>query len=223
MGYRLRRDRLSLVAMALVIVFSGLPGTLAAADPPATAAGQGPAGQMCPAGTYVIGFDSAANIICSGVCGNGALDSGETCDDGNTAAGDGCSAACQSEGVKSAAAVDTATTVDTVDAVAAGAATSALVQSETPPSIAEPLITDVEPSSVIFGTSRVKFTVSGTGFNENSVIIFDGSTYEPEVNSEGTQLILSIATGDLSIGRYALKVSNGPGLENTRKKAVVIY
>ncbi len=31
-------------------------------------------------------------------CGNGTLDTGETCDDGNTASGDGCSAFCQVEG-----------------------------------------------------------------------------------------------------------------------------
>jgi cysteine-rich repeat protein len=30
-------------------------------------------------------------------CGNGTLDPGETCDDGNTTAGDGCSASCQTE------------------------------------------------------------------------------------------------------------------------------
>jgi cysteine-rich repeat protein len=30
-------------------------------------------------------------------CGNGVMDAGETCDDGNTAGGDGCSAACQTE------------------------------------------------------------------------------------------------------------------------------
>jgi len=32
------------------------------------------------------------------VCGNGTLDAGEQCDDGNTADGDGCSATCQLEG-----------------------------------------------------------------------------------------------------------------------------
>ncbi|HET9621970.1 MAG TPA: TonB family protein [Kofleriaceae bacterium] len=31
------------------------------------------------------------------VCGDGAIDAGETCDDGNTANGDGCSASCQLE------------------------------------------------------------------------------------------------------------------------------
>lgn len=33
------------------------------------------------------------------VCGNGTVESGEQCDDGNTAAGDGCSATCQTEQV----------------------------------------------------------------------------------------------------------------------------
>jgi cysteine-rich repeat protein len=32
------------------------------------------------------------------VCGNGSVESGEECDDGNTTAGDGCSASCQDEG-----------------------------------------------------------------------------------------------------------------------------
>ena len=31
-------------------------------------------------------------------CGNGVVDSGEECDDGNAAGGDGCTAACKSEG-----------------------------------------------------------------------------------------------------------------------------
>jgi cysteine-rich repeat protein len=35
---------------------------------------------------------------CGGVCGNGVLETGEECDDNNTAADDGCSATCQFEG-----------------------------------------------------------------------------------------------------------------------------
>ncbi len=31
------------------------------------------------------------------VCGNGSVENGEQCDDGNTASGDGCSATCQLE------------------------------------------------------------------------------------------------------------------------------
>src|SRR5262249_35967116 len=32
-----------------------------------------------------------------GVCGDGSVDPGEQCDDGNTISGDGCSATCQTE------------------------------------------------------------------------------------------------------------------------------
>lgn len=39
---------------------------------------------------------NSANDGCT-QCGNGALDMGETCDDGNRAAGDGCNAACFTE------------------------------------------------------------------------------------------------------------------------------
>ncbi|UCG68369.1 MAG: DUF4215 domain-containing protein, partial [Thermoplasmata archaeon] len=35
---------------------------------------------------------------CTAVCGNGVVESGEECDDGNTASGDGCSATCTEEG-----------------------------------------------------------------------------------------------------------------------------
>lgn len=42
-------------------------------------------------GTFTIGFTVAAE------CGNGTLETGETCDDGNTTPGDGCSATCEPE------------------------------------------------------------------------------------------------------------------------------
>ena len=56
-----------------------------------------PAGQVCPQGSWVIGFDNESNILCSGTCGNRVLNNGEACDDGNTTNGDDCSAMCQSE------------------------------------------------------------------------------------------------------------------------------
>src|SRR3954462_9686549 len=40
---------------------------------------------------------SAASQDATTHCGNGKLDLGESCDDGNTAAGDGCDAMCQFE------------------------------------------------------------------------------------------------------------------------------
>ena len=40
---------------------------------------------------------AAARGLDVGVCGDGALDPGEECDDGNTTSGDGCDASCQLE------------------------------------------------------------------------------------------------------------------------------
>jgi MYXO-CTERM domain-containing protein len=36
--------------------------------------------------------------VVSPVCGNGTLEDGESCDDGNTVDGDGCSSTCETEG-----------------------------------------------------------------------------------------------------------------------------
>jgi len=170
------------------------------------------AGQMCPAGSYVIGFDSAGNIVCSAICGNGVLDAQEACDDGNAEAGDGCSPACQPE----AAASDAAAAV-------VAAETAAVARSQPQPTSEGPLITDVEPSSVVYGTRETAVTVSGSGFNANSVIVFAGTRYTPRVNADGTRLEATLVTSTLTIGRYALTVSSGPGHEITLKKALVVY
>jgi cysteine-rich repeat protein len=169
------------------------------------------AGQMCPNGSYVIGFDSEGNIICTEACGNGVLNSGEACDDGNTETGDGCSAACQSEGV------------DTDGDEEELAAETSATDPSSPPSTPKLVISDVEPSTVVWGTSELAITVIGTGFHSESVIIFEGSTYKPVVNQAGTRLDTTIATATLGIGSYVIKVSNGSGLENTLKRALVVY
>jgi cysteine-rich repeat protein len=49
---------------------------------------------------------STAN--CSGDCGNGAVESGEQCDDGGNTSGDGCSATCVAEGLECANAIPVA-------------------------------------------------------------------------------------------------------------------
>jgi len=204
------RARWTRFILAAILAFLTPCGAMAAEQP---ASGNPTlAGQMCPAGSYVIGFDSAGNIVCSKVCGNGVLDAGEACDDGNAEAGDGCSPACQSE----AARTDTATAV-----VAAEAA--AVAGPRPQPTSEGPVITDVEPSSVVYGARETTVTISGSGFNANSVIVFAGTTYTPMVNADGTLLQATLATSRLTIGRYALTVSNGPGQENTLKKALVVY
>jgi len=52
------------------------------------------AGSVTPAPTLVVN----TGLVACPACGNAVLDPGETCDDGNTTSGDGCSFACQDEG-----------------------------------------------------------------------------------------------------------------------------
>ena len=170
-----------------------------------------PAGQMCPTGSYVIGFDSEANIICTEVCGNGVLNPGESCDDGNTESGDGCPATCRSEVVESGGADDEIA----VQALPADTGNS--------PPASEPVISDVKPSKLTYGSAELAITISGSGFHAGSVIIFQGTTYTPSVNQAGTQLKVTIPTGNLSIGPYRITVSNGPGLETNKRRALEIY
>ena len=143
------------------------------------------AGQMCPNGTYVIGFDSEGKIICADACGNGVP---------NT------------DGDEEELAVET----------------SATDPGSLPP-IPNPVISGVKPKSIVWGTSEVAITVIGTGFHDESVVIFEGSTYKPAVNQAGTRLDITIETANLIIGHYAIKVSNGSGLENTLKRALAVY
>jgi len=60
--------------------------------------------QDCPAGSYMYGIDDNGKIKCKPLpsgsnffCGDGTLTVPETCDDGNTANGDGCSSTCTIE------------------------------------------------------------------------------------------------------------------------------
>ena len=170
-----------------------------------------PAGQVCATGSYVIGFDSESNIICTETCGNGVINPGETCDDGNTESGDSCPATCQSEAVQpEGAEVGVA-----AKAIPAAASVS--------PSVTNPIISDVKPSKATLGTRELTIKVNGTGFHISSVIIFNGERYSTSVNQAGTQLSATIPTRSLSIGPYAITVSNGPGMEGTLKRALEIY
>ena len=50
--------------------------------------------------SYIEGFFTGDVVTVSApVCGNGVIETGEQCDDGNTASGDGCSSTCQTEAV----------------------------------------------------------------------------------------------------------------------------
>jgi cysteine-rich repeat protein len=55
-------------------------------------------GVVSPAATLLVDPTLPVCAIGSAVCGNGATETGETCDDGNVAACDGCSPTCRTEG-----------------------------------------------------------------------------------------------------------------------------
>jgi cysteine-rich repeat protein len=219
--YRKPRSlKLSRAALAAALMFGN---TLALAE---TGTGSSAlAGQMCPGGSYVIGFDAAGDIVCSEACGNGVVNAGEACDDGNRLNGDGCSDACQPEtsvtgGKQAAAAV----------APAAAAAPAAPATSTAPamPAAAAtpdtgPAISDIEPSNVLYGTRELALVVIGSGFTADSVIEFAGARYTPSVNPEGTRLEVTLATRNLAMGRYPVTVSNGAGQKATLKRALVVY
>jgi len=203
-------DNPLIAAVLLLMVFAT---SLAAAPPATDVQTRSLAGQMCPQGAYVIGFDAEGNIVCSQECGNGMLDAGERCDDGNTLAGDGCSAVCQFE---AATVQDAPVARQTLPAAAAAVAI-------TPTPSTQLGISDVEPSSVVFGTREVTIRISGAGFDSGTVVLFDGASYQPTVNPAGTELELTLPTRRLAIGRYAIKVSNGPDKLVKWEKALVVF
>jgi len=199
---------------AIVMVFYG--AWALAADTPQSMTGLlPPAGQVCPQGSWVIGFDNESNILCSETCGNRVLNDGEACDDGNTASGDGCSAMCQSE---------TPTTVRREEIVAPElppvppASTAGTVSA-----LAQPVISKIKPSNIVFGSREVTVAISGTGFTSETTVLFDGTSYTPSVNQAGTELKVTLATRDLAMGRYPITISNGSGMEITKKKGLTVF
>jgi len=203
-------------ALALALIFGN---TLAAAEP--ATEGGALAGQMCPAGSFVIGFDSAGDIVCSEACGNGVVNAGEACDDGNRLNGDGCSAACQPE--SSATGGDQAAIAVAPAAAAVTSTASAMPAAATTAPNTGLVISNIEPSSVLYGTRELALVVIGTGFTADSEVEFAGSRYTPSVNPDGTRLEVTLATRNLAMGRYAVTVSDGAGHRATLKKALVVY
>lgn len=201
---------LAVIVSGLVVSFGPQPGL--AVDAETSQNLPAPAGQRCPEGSYVVGFDDKANIICSPAAGAVVPASAEAVVDEKVASAPA-AAEVQKNGEPAEAAVrveEKAEPIGSTDTAAPVAAASLA-------------ITDVDPSSVVYGTSEVTITVTGTGFNRSSVIIFEGERYGPTVNDAGTQLSVTLPTGNLIIGRYPLKVSNGDGEVVTRKKGVVIF
>ena len=196
-------------AVIFAVWIIGAPAVLIAAegDPES----RPPANQMCPEGAYVIGFDAGANIICSQA---GSVEDPppiESTVEAAAASEERCHGNCQAMEAEGEVATE---------AIATQAAPAELSSASDEPG---PAITGVEPKSALYGSSRVTLTVSGTGFNAETIVKFAGSSYSPSVNQAGTRLEVTVPIRDLAMGNYALTVSNGPGMEATRKRALVIY
>jgi cysteine-rich repeat protein len=85
---------------------TGTPRALRRVDDEAACAGgdfyvDGDEIQLCPDLCMAVENDESGSINvrvgCAMVCGNGRIESGEECDDGNTTSGDGCTAECEAE------------------------------------------------------------------------------------------------------------------------------
>ena len=197
---------------AIIMAFYGACA-LAADTPHSMTELRPPAGQVCPQGSWVIGFDNESNILCSEACGNRVLNNGEACDDGNTTNGDGCSAMCQSE---------TPVTVKREEVIAVEPPPAP--PASTAPALAQPVISKIKPSTVVFGSREVTITISGSGFTSGTTVLFKGASYTPSsVNQAGTELNVTLATRQLTIGRHAITVSNGSGMEITKKKGLTVF
>ena len=170
-----------------------------------------PAGQVCTEGSYVTGFDSEGNIICSVPGGTNLPVPVETVEQANSQGDDGCPPGC----------LKVATDAGAVDEVVA--ADKPVKDKSTVVDVAKPVISDVKSSWIVFGARETSIAIIGAGFTDESVVKFQDSAYSPSVNPSGTELRVTIATRDLPIGRYAITVSNGPGLETTLRRALEVY
>jgi hypothetical protein len=184
-----------------MVPFCLLAGVQAAENQP-------PAGQMCAEGGYVIGFDSDSNIICSAMPSTVVKPSPEAAAPVVSRSGDGCPPNCPA-----AASVGGSETVSNTPVNQQGVSAG----------IAAPVISKIKPWSVVFGARETSITITGSGFNADTVVKFQGTSYTPSVNPAGTELVVTIATRDLAMGFYAISVSNGPELETTRPRALEVY
>lgn len=167
-----------------------------------------PAGQQCPPGAYVTGFDLEGNILCS-----------EPVHEVDATAEKAVGA---SQGQPGA--------VEPESAAAQGGATataSAVAGTSTPvpaaPADAPPVITGVEPWSVVYGKRALDVVITGSGFTSESSVVFNGQRHDATVNNAGTELRVTLNTRGLAIGQYPIKVVNGSGSEASLKRAVVVY
>lgn len=172
---------------------------------------QPPAGQQCPAGAYVTGFDLKGNILCSEPVRDAGAKPDNIPEDGQVKSGTGTTTA----GALQGTATDPTDRAET--AVIASTA-AAVAPTDSPPVIAK-----VVPWSVVYGKREVAVVISGSGFTADSTVVFNGQRHAATVNDEGTELRVTLNTAGLAIGQYPIRVINGPGAEAVLKRGVVVY
>ena len=145
------------------------------------------------------GFFSGVPTV-GAVCGNGVIESGEECDDGNTVSGDGCSAICQTEGGGGGGGGGTPTTV--------------ILVTPTEFNINLAVNTNVGRTITVQNTGSSSTTVSISQQNldqniilgETSLTIGAGETKEFIVTFVGTSKT-GIFTGIINVGGKIIPVS----------------
>jgi len=171
-----------------------------------------PAGQMCPEGAYVRGFDANGNIVCAAGAGAVSSNAPETtlvpADEGGQACPEGCVAV---------------TDAPVADAGSGAPATHPAEGQATAADNGGPAIAKIKPFGVVFGARETTIKIIGSGFTAGTIVRFQGATYTPTVNAEGTELRVTIETRDLPIGRYAITVSNSDGTETTKRGALEVF
>jgi len=170
-----------------------------------------PAGQMCPEGAYVIGFDAGSNIVCSVVAGQLPAAPPEIVHGAKSGGGDACPAGCTEEMHGATAAGDNE------------AADLAAEEQAGNPVDGGPVISDIKPPWVVFGARETTIRIIGSGFTAGTIVKFQDAVYSPSVNAAGTELRVTIATSDLPMGRYAITVSNADGMETTERRALEVF
>jgi len=171
-----------------------------------------PAGQMCPEGAYVRGFDAGGNIVCAAVAGAVAPKASETAHGQAGEGGQACPQDCAKVAVEHVAdAGDSAPAAHPAHDQAAGEPGGG------------PVISKIKPSGVVFGARETTIRILGSGFTADTVVKFQGAAYTPSVNDAGTELRVTIETRDLPMGRYAITISNADGMETTKRRALEVF
>ena len=91
------------LAAAAVLAFASFASATTVTDISCTQDSDCGSGAICQSGVCSVKEGPTISVTFTqlSACGDGSLDSGEECDDGNTTAGDGCNASCQNEAAPS--------------------------------------------------------------------------------------------------------------------------